>query len=185
MVCSKSILKLFFFIISSTDIVHCKIFDGFLLQSSDDKFDCEAIFDEEDMYVPLAHLPVGDRTINIYHSPFNSSLHCLRMTFDCPIDKNLVFMTPRCYPGAINDDVVDYRDCMAILSPMTDNYRGARGSYQPSHECTDQIANYTTHYLVTDSGALVLWGCRELRASIRGSIRKERGFLLKRLTKKN
>lgn len=165
-----NILKLFFFIICLSDIVHGKIFDGPCpkLQSSDDTFDCEATFDQEDMYLPLAQLPVGDRTINIYHNPFNSSLQCLRMTFNCPIDKNLVFMTPRCYPGEINDDVVDYRDCMAILSPMTDKYRGARGSYQPSHECTDQIANYTTHYLVTDSGALVLWGCRELSGGYKG-----------------
>lgn len=166
----KTILKVFFSIIFVFQNVKCKIFDGPCprLQSTDEKFECDSIFDEEDTYMPLAHLPVGDRTINIYHNPFTASLGCLRMSFDCPTDGNLVFMTPRCYLGEINEDVIDYFDCMAILSPITDKYRGARGSFQPSHQCTDQVANYTTNYLVTDTGALVLWGCRELSGTYKG-----------------
>lgn len=176
----KTVLKLsvtIFFLL--VNIIQCKIFDGPCprVQSTNDKYQCDGIFDEEDIYVPLAHLPVGDRTINIYHNPFNTSLHCLRMSFDCPTDENLVFMTPRCYTGETSRDVVDYRDCMAILSPMTDKYRGARGSYQPSHQCTDQVANYTTNYLVTDSGVLVLWGCRELYGVYKGK-HSEGGWVL-------
>lgn len=165
----RKTLKIFL-LVNFCAVFECKIFDGLCpkVESSDQKFECAEIFDEEGIYVPLAHLPVGDRTINIYHNAFQTPLNCLRVKFDCPTDSNLVFFTPRCYPGEINEDTIDYRDCMSILSPIRDDLRGARGSYQPSHECTDQVANYTTSYLVTDSGAVVLWGCRNLEGKYQG-----------------